>query len=258
MRPFKVDGILSDIAPVALEIGERLSVPTIGISNFTWWTAYRNVIDDKHLRAIFNQYKKMDYFFSLAGGDESLWGRKGNDSFCFFSRETNPQEVKRIKSEINPDGNKKIIFIPLGMRMEPGDMSKLRLWEQNCIFVVSSNMDISHHPNVVKILQDYTESQNYVAASDLVITKAGWGTVSEALNHGIPLLIINRKEMNEDQNTIRFLVEHGLCEFIDWEELNVLNPLQYVARFGKKNIHPNESELMVSRIFKVLEAIFSK
>jgi UDP-N-acetylglucosamine:LPS N-acetylglucosamine transferase len=40
------------------------------------------------------------------------------------------------------------------------------------VFVVSSNMDITH-PNVYQVPTTYTEVQHYVAAADLVISKAG-------------------------------------------------------------------------------------
>jgi hypothetical protein len=59
------------------------------------------------------------------------------------------------------------------MRIDLGDVTALPLWNQEgCVFVVSSNMDITH-PNVYQVPITYTEVQHYVAAADLVISKAG-------------------------------------------------------------------------------------
>jgi len=42
--------------------------------------------------------------------------------------------------------------------------------------------------------------------------------IGEAVCANIPLLILNRTSMKEDQNTINYLKQHQLCETIDWEE----------------------------------------
>ncbi|MBP3041416.1 hypothetical protein J9303_18385 [Bacillaceae bacterium Marseille-Q3522] len=210
--------IISDISPIAFEVAALLKIPSIGISNFTWYTAFKTLVPDFVLQHLETMYQKMDYFFSLAGSIERNWGNNGNKSFGFFSREVQTTEVARLIQKLNPDGKKKIIFVPIGMRIDIGNISDFPVWnEQDCLFVVSSNMQITH-PNVKKIPDHYTEVQNYAAVSDLVITKAGWGTVSEAVNNGTPLFIIDREGMNEDQHTINYLKEKNLCTTISFEE----------------------------------------
>ncbi|MDM5340533.1 glycosyltransferase [Fictibacillus enclensis] len=213
-----IECIVSDISPIAFEIGNRMNLPTVGISNFTWWTAYKGVIDSSINNEFKAMYKKMDHFIQLAGSMEPEFGRKSNIHCGFFCREVDDREVQRLRHQLNPSGNKQIVFIPIGMKIEL-NMADWPLWDnENCVFVVSSHMNIQH-PNVVNIPAAYTEVQNYIAAADLVISKAGWGTVSEAVAYHKPLLIIDRKEMNEDRNTIQYLVEHRLCELVSWEQL---------------------------------------
>ncbi|WP_342044840.1 glycosyltransferase [Bacillus sp. OTU530] len=227
LKEFQVACIISDISPIAFEVGERLAVPSIGISNFTWYTAYQDVVPRDLLDHFFRLYEKMDHFYSLAGSKEQ-WGKGKSKEFGFYSRQAEPLEVERIRSELNPNRDKQITFVPIGMRIDIGDISNWKLWNNEaCRFVVSSNMDVNH-PNVVKIPREYTESQNYVAASDIVISKAGWGTVSEAVVHGKKLFIIDRQGMREDQNTIEFLRKHNLCELITWERLqNLTIPIHH-------------------------------
>ena len=53
-----MDCIISDISPIAFEIADQLEVPSIGISNFTWYTAYKNIVPDSSLQVFKNMYKK--------------------------------------------------------------------------------------------------------------------------------------------------------------------------------------------------------
>ena len=97
------------------------------------------------------------------------------------------------------------------------------MWDSpNCVFLVSSNVQVNRQ-NVIQIPADYSESQNYIAASDLVISKAGWGMIGEAVSAKVPLLILNRPSMQEDRNTIEYLMSKQLCELIDWEEFKSLS-----------------------------------
>lgn len=251
LRDYQVDLIISDISPLAFEVAANLQVPSLGISNFTWHTAYKNVIDQDLLNDFAESYHKMDYFFSLAGSVEPQWGAKDNQSFGFFSRGIDDPEVKRIRNLLNPQGDKHIVFLPIGMKIDLGDISKLSLWDREaCLFVVSNNMTIDHL-NVHKIPSSYTEVQNYMAAADLVISKAGWGTISEAAGNGTSIAIINRPSMQEDQNTIKYLQNHHLCSLISWADLKDLNIVEYIKK--ENHFKQNEVSLLAEAVVDILE-----
>lgn len=189
----------------------------------------------------------MDYFYALAGSNESNWARLNTAAFNFYSRTVNPLEVKRLEQKLNPTGEKQIIFMPIGMKIDIGDITELPIWDdERYVFIVSHNMKIEHK-NVHKISENYTESQNYVAAADYIISKAGWGTVSEAILQNKPLLIIDRKGMSEDQNTIQFLKDNNLCNLITWEELQSIDIGRYMDTGN--SIYQNEVHDIISHIF---------
>lgn len=230
----KIDLVISDISPLAFEAANSLGIPTIGLSNFTWYTAYQGIIEEQSLSVFKHAYQKMTYFFSLAGCNES-WG-KGDKPFHFFSREIEEKEVKRIRKQADPASNKTVIFVGLGMKIDKEMIEHFSFWNSpDCVFITSSNINI-RKDNVYSIPKDYLESQNYIAASDLVISKAGWGMASEAVTTNVPLLLINRKTMNEDQNTIHYLKERSLCETIEWEELRTFLIDKNSIKNMKKNI----------------------
>ncbi len=257
MKVANVSFVISDISPLGIAGAYLLNLPSLGISNFTWFTAYEGLIGELSLEFLEKCYKQMTYQFSLACSDEPHWGIKKNQSFGFYSREINDCEVQRIRKEIDPEGESHIIYFGLGMKVDIETLSDLPIWQSsNCKFIVSSNVDVTH-PNVYKIPQDETETQHYVAAADLVLTKAGWGTISEAVCAGVPLLITNRSSMKEDRHTIDYLVHHQLCDLIEWKELEslVVTPsLIETCRQQNINHYSNEAIHIAEEINKKIKS----
>ena len=158
--------------------------------------------------------------------------------------------MEEIFDRVNPYRDKFVIFFGLGMKINDINVEELPLWNsKNCVFIVSSNVRIERE-NVFSIPLGETESQNYIAASDFVISKPGWGTVSEAIVYNVPLLVLNRTGMKEDKNTIQFILEHGLGEVIEWGDL-----LEYqvdTKMYGKKiNAFKNEVEDIVDSLLSL-------
>ncbi|WP_074432813.1 glycosyltransferase [Neobacillus jeddahensis] len=193
----QVDLVVSDISPLPFEAAESLGIPSVGVSNFTWYTAYHELIDDHELQTFRQAYQQMTYFFSLAGSRE-IW-QVPTKQYGFFSRDIDAEEVQRIRKMADPKGNKKVIFLGLGMKIDVDTLNQLPIWQSpDCVFLVSSNVHVDRS-NVFQIPEDYIESQHYLAAADLVISKAGWGMIGEAINANVPLLILDRPSMKEDQ-----------------------------------------------------------
>lgn len=216
----QVDLVISDITPFPFEAAYMLEIPSIGISNFTWYTAYQKLVDDTMLKALKDAYEKMTYFFSLAGSQEPNWGMRETKHFGFFARDVDNHEVNRIKKLVNPTGERFVVFFGLGMKIDVDQLERLPIWDSpNCTFIVSTNVRVKR-PNVFPIPEDYIESQNYIAAADLVITKPGWGIVSEAVCGNKSLLILERQAaMAEDQHMISYLQKHRFCTTLGWNEI---------------------------------------
>ncbi|MCM2535848.1 hypothetical protein NDK43_30645 [Neobacillus pocheonensis] len=147
------------------------------------------------------------------------------------------------------------------MKIDVSLLEQLPIWDSpNCVFVVSSNVQVNRS-NVFQIPIEYLESQNYIAASDLVISKAGWGMIGEAVSANIPLLILNRLSMKEDQNTTNYLKQYHLCETINWEDFitykidsSMINDLKESLR-GNDSDHQNQSEKIAKDLMRILEGM---
>lgn len=215
----QIDLVISDISPVPIASAKLRNVKSLGISNFTWYTAYQQLVDREFLKPLSDVYSQMDYFVHLSGSEEPRWGSETLFKSGFFCRAPNRKEINRIANQLNPQQTKLIVYFALGMSIQAGNLDSIKMFQDDSyLFVVSSNMNISGK-NVHCIPSSYTESQNYVAAADVIISKPGWGTVGEAIIFNKPLILLNRGLMIEDQNTIMELISRHSYQLASWNEL---------------------------------------
>ena len=88
------------------------------------------------------------------------------------------------------------------------------------IFVTSGiNITATGNANVVQRPVETFDTHNYLAASDIVIAKAGWGTISEALLSKGNLVLIDREGVLEDSENIEELKRRGVAVSIKESDL---------------------------------------
>lgn len=88
--------------------------------------------------------------------------------------------------------------------------------------IVTSGMN-AQAPKAVRTVdlsQGVFDTLSYLAAADLVVTKAGWGTVAEAAAARKPMLVLRRPGVAEDVATLAALEAAGLGHGFDLEELD--------------------------------------
>lgn len=221
LRSNHISLVLADISPVPFIAADWCGVTSIGISNFTWYTAYRQLLSERQLSVFHDAYSRMHYFISLPGAAEPHWGRRGQMKAGFFCRLPDLQTVMELKRKHNPNFDKQIVMFSPGMGLTIDELADVPLWnDDNYLFFVSSHLKIKGK-NVISIPPSETESQNYVAASDIVITKPGWGTVSEAVSFGKQLCLIKRSLFSEDDHLIEALEGVYPYRLMEWEVLRL-------------------------------------
>ena len=106
--------------------------------------------------------------------------------------------------------------------------------------------------NVHYLDKETTNTQDYLMASDFVITKAGWGTVSEALLAKKKIVLLSRDNVAEDRNTICMLKNKKLAIEVDFNLEDILKKLEdfnpKFNRYDLKNDYKKIGDILLSEI----------
>ena len=238
-----IDLILSDIVPQPFIVADELDIPSIAISNFTWHYIFYNLFGDTlATRQIKKAYQYADIALVLPFNEDMdfLKFRKKKE-ISLVSREISvDRRVMRRKCGVSDD--ELLVYLGVGISFDSSFMRTMKPIESPDVkFLVSSNIELPFG-NVIKIPNNETETQNYIAMCDLVVSKTGYGTVSEAARAKIPMFLLKREGFKEDELIGNKVEEMGIGKFIseksflDGDWMNELNHLGiYTKRFDNLN-----------------------
>lgn len=130
-------------------------------------------------------------------------------SLCF--RYFNLEQVDKIKKGFK----KKIVYISVGISVDLKD--EIDVSNLNYDFIVTDGINLKGH-NVYYLDKEIPNTQDYLMDSNVVITKAGWGTISEALLGKKKIAVLSRDGISEDRNTINKLKNRGIAISLEYEK----------------------------------------
>lgn len=214
-----IDGIISDIAPQPFIIGETLGIPSIGVSNFTWAEIYEHIdLPSSFIEPIKNAYQSASLGLVLPLETHKLPFKKKKHIGLIYRSVT--VDKAKIRSQLGIGPKKKIVYISLGYSPLLENQRRINIPDHvfdEYFIIVSSNNTLIKNPSF-RIGADETESQNYIAAADIVISKFGYSTISEAVAYNVPMLLLKRNVI-EDEQGVKQLLKEGVAEAITLDDL---------------------------------------
>jgi len=243
-----VDLIVSDIVPWVFKSAKNLNIPSILISNFTWVDIYTEYLSEDIYGEYINCYKLADkaLFYELYMEEMKSY-IKNYESVSLCSRDFDLKKVDKIKRSFKGP----IVYLSVGRSVnlkEEIDVSNL-----NYNFIITDGIKLKGS-NIYYLVKETFNTQDYLMASDFVITKAGWGTISEALLAKKKMAVLSRNNVAEDRNTIKKLNNMDLAIEVNYENnfdlYNILNKLKdFNPRFDKyslKNDYKKIGDILIS------------
>lgn len=232
LRAHDVTAALCDMPLWSIRACELASVPLLYAGNFTWAELYREWLSESIWRAYADEYARIRHGMLYALHNQEMLELLANADLRetgVVARPFHSDVVERFRA-----GRRPIVFAAPGMSArfsEPVDVGDV-----NACFYTTRGVPMIGG-NVTVISPDAVNAQDYVAAADYVITKAGWGTVCECLLASKPMALFARDNVLEDRTTIDKLTEQGLALKIAREDLtdmasllNRLSRVTYPAR----------------------------
>lgn len=243
LRNLDIKCIVSDISIIGCIVGRRLGLHNIFVSNFSWVEQYEYIgVDDSVISKFKRAYSYVDKFIKY-----DLWlpissiDTDDNYEVGFVCRDIDEDRVKFIKDKYG-----KCIFITCG---KSASLDCINITNFSGTVFTTSGIDIvcGYDCKVVSLPVDILDTQNYIAASDIVVTKAGWGTIAESVLGHVGLVLIERPSAREDSFNIEKIKERKLgisiregdLSNIDIEEIK--EKLKNNVDYKKLNTYENDA-----------------
>lgn len=195
LRDRRVDLIVSDIVPQPFLAAEELGIPSFGISNFTWHLIYTRLFGKTEVTdRIAEAYRAADGALLLPL-HEPMAVFKDRREVGLVTR-----AVTRDRTEIPglPSG-RPLVYLGGGRSLDPAVFRDIRTALDGCTLLVPSWVNL---PGTVRIPPDETETQDWIAACDLIVSKSGYSTISEAIQARVPMALFRREGFAEDDYLI--------------------------------------------------------
>lgn len=205
-----IDLVLSDIAPQPFLAAEELGIPSLGVSNFTWHLIYTHLYGQNELTSrIAEAYRAADGAFLLPL----------HEPMEVFSDQREVglvvRPVTRSRAELPGLSSKRpLVYLGGGRSLDPAVFRGIRTALSGCTLLVPSWTDVS---GAVRIPPGETETQDWIAACDLVVSKPGYSTISEAIRAGVPLALFRRDGFAEDDYLIGGVEHLGIGKEVSTE-----------------------------------------
>ena len=229
-----VNLIISDIVPWVFKSAKALNIPSILISNFTWVDIYKEYLSEDIYSEYIKCYKLADkaLFYELYMEEMKSY-IKNYEEVSLCSRIFNLEKADKIKRSFK----RPVVYLSVGRSVNLKE--KIDVTNLNYNFIVTDGIKLIGD-NVYYLAKETSNTQDYLMASDFVITKAGWGTISEALLAKKKIAVLSRDNVAEDRNTINKLKNIGLAIEVNYNNTfdlnNILNDLKrFNHRFDKNN-----------------------
>ena len=197
----KIQLVVGDIPPFAFDVAKFANIPGIAFGNFSWDWIYEPYTREfpKYefiIEKIKQSYAHADLLLRLPmAGDMSAFPRIENIPLI-AQRSIQTRENILVKLGVNPASNKKIIL--LALRNHDLARMDLNLWKkhENFLFIIpDSKFDLDK--NILTIPADFCLFEDLIKASDLVVSKPGYGIVSGCIANRTPLLYTSRDDFVE-------------------------------------------------------------
>jgi L-arabinokinase len=225
LRHTGAKAVLGDIPPLAFQAAHDAGVPSFGLANFSWDWIYRH-LGSRHpvLRAAGEKcaeaYRHTGLLFKLPfAGDLSVFPRIEEIPLIARRPKVAKEDVRR---RLGMGGAPIVLLSFGGLGLPNFDYRVLGHLADYHFLVTGMIADVA--PNVRVLLEAEMDDlslayEDVVGAADVVLTKPGYGIVSDAIGAGTRLVYTDRGDFPEYPILVRELPRYLAVEYITSTEL---------------------------------------
>ncbi|MBU0767607.1 MAG: hypothetical protein KJ687_00725 [Proteobacteria bacterium] len=200
--------VVCDISPIGISIAAKAGIPSILIENFTWDWIYEDFIQvdariSRYADFFREIYRTADYHIQTSPvcHPQSVDMTTGP-----ISRKVRLPSV-RVREELGISQEKKIVLLTTGgVREKYRFFKKLKTKQEICFVIPGGSESPEQQDNL--ILLPYRSGfihSDLVNTADAVVGKAGYSTIAEIYQAGVPFGYVPRSNFRESDKLVAFI-----------------------------------------------------
>ncbi len=194
------DLILCDIAPVGIVAADRLGLPSLLLENFTWDWIYSSYLEDcpalqPHIEYLQEIYGRATHHLQAVPVCNPVAGLQRAAPISRAKKKSRED----IRRKLRVGEEEKLVLLTMG-GVEGDEYAVAPLMEAgDCVFVLGGQGDRVEYSGNLRYVPKQSDyyHPDLVAASDLVVGKAGYSTLAEVHAAGVPFAYICRETFRE-------------------------------------------------------------
>ncbi|XP_075508427.1 L-arabinokinase-like isoform X1 [Primulina tabacum] len=201
LKSIKADLVVSDVVPVACRAAANAGIRSVCVTNFSWDFIYAEYVmaAGYHHRSIVWQiaedYSHCEFLIRLPGYCPMPAFRDAIDVPLVVRRLHKSRE--EVRKELGIMEDVKVVILNFGGQPAGWTLKEEYLPHGWLCLVCGASDSQVFPPNFIKLAKD-TYTPDVIAASDCMLGKIGYGTVSESLAFKIPFIFVRRDYFNEE------------------------------------------------------------
>lgn len=201
LNSIKADLVVSDVVPVACRAAADAGIRSVCVTNFSWdfiYAEYVMAAGNHHRKIVWQiaeDYSHCEFLIRLPGYCPMPAFRDVIDVPLVVRRLHKSR--KEVRKELGIGDDVKLVILNFGGQPSGWKLEEKYLPPGWLGLVCGASESESLPPNFVKLAKDaYTP--DVIAASDCMLGKIGYGTVSESLAYKRPFVFVRRDYFNEE------------------------------------------------------------
>jgi len=235
--------IISDIPALAFDVAEAAGIPGVALANFSWDWIYQDYVTEipefaEVIAKIKSSYHKATLLLRLPFyGDLSAFP-KVKDIPLIARKASKPKdEIWRLLG-ISATNRPKLALVAF-RAADLADVNVKKLEALDGFKFITLGLPQSFK-NSINLPPNFIRFPELVHASDVVISKPGYGLVSEILANRTPLLYTSRDDFAEYEYLVRGLSEFAVAKMLPREEFLEGNWENYLKKLLSSPEHWKE------------------
>jgi len=233
--------IVSDISAMPFLASHKAKVNSVAISNFSWVDVLAG-FPNKQIKLLEEAYDLADLTIQLPLGTQMRSFKNVKKIGLVCKKSTDSR--KSIRKKLGLKDSDLCVFVNLGSHftVKPKISSNVK--------IISTGAHI--YSDNVTYIDPWIEGQDLISASDLVLSKCGYGMISECLTNKIPFLYLLDTNHLEQKAISNELNRMGLQNCIIESDLNNLVLDRESISKIKTKIEKNDTQLAVNLLKEIL------